>query len=170
MKRRHRNSRLFFVAGSVSRFIGAPTLDRRTPRASQTHSNRYEMSAFTVATSAIGTSPASRVPFAGGSRPAPVAHSAPCAFQIGFVRFRRVFIPSPSGLPALALRDTSAIPGRRRGGGGFGVRTMTSNPIAFASEASAACRARALFPEPSFDLRSKKPRPPRVRDLTADRV
>ena len=128
LKRRHRNSRLFFVAGSVSRFIGAPTLDRRTPRASQTHSNRYEMSAFTVATSAIGTSPASRVPFAGGSRPAPVAHSAPCAFQIGFVRFRRVFIPSPSGLPALALRDTSAIPGRRRGGGGFGVRAMTSNP------------------------------------------
>lgn len=170
LKRRHRNSRRFFVAGSDPRFIGVPTLDRRTPRASQTHSIRHEMSAFTVATSAIGTSPASRVPTEAGSRPAPVARSAPCVFQIGFVRFRRVFIPSPSGLPALASRDISASPGRRRGGGGFGVRAMTSNPIAFASEASAACRARALFPEPSFDLRSKKPRPPRVRDLTADRV
>ena len=106
LKRRHRNSRLFFVAGSDPRFIDDPTLDRRTPRASQTHSIRYEMSAFTVATSAIGTSPASRVPFARGSRPAPVAHSAPCVFQIGFVRFRRVFIPSPSGFP----RSLCAIP------------------------------------------------------------
>ena len=119
VKRRHRNARLFFVAGSDPRFIGAPTSDRRTPRASQTHSIRYEMSAFTVATSAIGTSPASRVPFARGSRPAPVAHSAPCVFQIGFVRFRRVFYSFSVGLPALALRDTSAIPGRRRGGGGL---------------------------------------------------